>query len=71
MLNLLFAVASRIWHLDLWYALPAIVAVSLVYGATRHERMGPIMIHSARVAVWIVSFMAVVFVVLELVDWCI
>ena len=25
--------------MDLWYALPAIIAISLVYAATRHERM--------------------------------
>ena len=54
---------------DLWYALPLIIAVSLVYAATRHERMRPIVLHAGRVALWIVGFMAVVFVVLGLISW--
>jgi len=54
---------------DLWYALPLIIAVSLVYAATRHERMRPILLHAGRVALWIVGFMAVVFVVLGLISW--
>ena len=48
----------------MWYALPLIVAVSLVYAATRHELMEPIVRHATHTAVWIVGFMAVVFVVL-------
>ena len=54
---------------DLWYALPLIIAVSVVYAATRHERMRPILLHAGRVALWIVGFMAVVFVVLGLISW--
>ena len=54
---------------DLWYALPLIIAVSLVYAATRHEQMRPILLHAGRVALWIVGFMAVVFVVLGLISW--
>jgi hypothetical protein len=53
----------------MWYALPLIVAVSLVYAATRHELMVPILIHAWRIAVWIVGFMAVVFLILFFVDW--
>jgi hypothetical protein len=68
MFNLLLA-ESRFWHIDLWYAVPAIIAVSLVYAATRHEPMRPILIHAGRVALWIVGFMAVVFVVIELISW--
>jgi hypothetical protein len=49
-----------------WYALPLIVAISLVYAATRHEQMGPILRHAARLGIWIVGFMAVVFAVLLL-----
>jgi hypothetical protein len=47
----------------LWYALPLVVAVSLVYAATRHEAMGPILHHAVRVGAYIVSFMFVVFAV--------
>ena len=69
MFNLLLADGSRLWHLDLWYALPAIIAVSLVYAATRDEQMRPLLIHAGRVALWIVGFMFAVFVVIELVNW--
>lgn len=53
----------------LWYALPLVVTVSLVYAATRHEEMGPILRHALRVGVWIVGFMAIGFVVLALLSW--
>ena len=54
---------------DLWFALPLIVSVSLVYAATRHELMAPILQHALRVAIWIVGFMAVIFVVILLIAW--
>ena len=67
--SLLLAHGARISSMNLWYAVPAIIAVSLVYAATRHERMGPILAHAGRVALWLVGFMFVVFVVLEVVGW--
>jgi hypothetical protein len=54
---------------DMWYALPLVVAVSLVYSATRHEQMGPILVHALRIGLWILGFMAVIFVVLLLLSW--
>jgi heme/copper-type cytochrome/quinol oxidase subunit 2 len=48
----------------MWYALPLILVVSLVYGATRHELPGPIIEHAVRFGSWIVVFMAVLFVVI-------
>jgi cytochrome c oxidase assembly factor CtaG len=69
MFNLLLANDSHFWRLDLWYALPAIIAVSLVYAATRHEKMQPLLIHAGRTAVWIVGFMFAVFVALEAINW--
>ncbi len=54
---------------DLWYALPLIVAVSLVYSATRNEAMEPILQNAARVGTWIVGFMGMVFVVLAVIQW--
>jgi cytochrome c oxidase assembly factor CtaG len=69
MFNLLLANGFRFWDLDFWYAVPAIIAVSLVYSATRHERMRPILIHAGRVALWILCFMALVLAVLEVIDW--
>jgi len=49
---------------DMWYALPLIVAVSLVYAATRFEPMEDIVRHAGRVGLWIVGFMAVILLVL-------
>jgi len=53
----------------LWYAFPLIVSISLVYGATRHELMGPILHNAIRAATWIVGFMVTIFVVLWAVSW--
>jgi len=53
---------------DLWYALPLIVVVSLVYAATRHELFPNILKHAARAAVWIAGFMVVIFVLLYLIS---
>jgi hypothetical protein len=55
--------------LRIWFALPIIVSVSLVYAATRHEEMRPIVVHAARFAVWIVVFMAIVFAGLQALAW--
>ncbi len=44
----------------LWYVMPLLVSVSLVYAATRHEEMGPIIQHAVRFAVWVVVFMIAV-----------
>ncbi len=55
--------------LRIWFALPIIVSVSLVYAATRHEELRPIVVHAARFAVWIVVFMAIVFAGLQALAW--
>ena len=52
----------------MWYAIPLIVVVSLVYGATRHEQPKPILEHAVRFGTWIVTFMIVLFVVIWLVS---
>ncbi|MGH7135792.1 MAG: hypothetical protein ACREHD_08640 [Pirellulales bacterium] len=49
---------------DLWFALPLIVVVSLVYSATRHELPGPIVAGATRMAAWICGFMLIGFVIL-------
>lgn len=51
---------------QIWYAVPLVVAISLVYAATRHELVGPILQHAFRLAVWIAAFMGVVFAALFL-----
>ena len=55
----------------MWYALPLVIAVSLVYAATRHEQRRPILVHAVRIGIWIVGFMVVIFAVLLLVSWLI
>jgi hypothetical protein len=53
----------------MWYAVPLITSVSLVYAATRHEAMGTILVHAARFAIWILVFMAIVLVVIQSMSW--
>ena len=45
----------------IWYAIPLIVVVSLVYGATRHENLREILGHAIRSAVWVICFMMMIF----------
>jgi hypothetical protein len=42
---------------QLWYAVPLIVAISLVYGATRHELRGPILHHAWHTGLWMTGFL--------------
>lgn len=51
---------------DMWYALPLIVSVSLVYAATRHEAMDVILAHAVRAALWMVGLLGVVLLLLYL-----
>lgn len=53
----------------LWYAVPLVVSVSLVYAATRHEHFRPILAHAVRFALWIVVFMAIVVAGIQLMSW--
>ncbi len=53
----------------LWYALPLITSVSLVCAATRHEAMGPILLHALRFAIWVLVFMGIVLAVIQLLSW--
>ena len=53
----------------LWYALPLVVAVSLVYAATRHEETGPILRHAWHVGLRILLFMGVIAAVVQAITW--
>lgn len=53
----------------LWHAIPIILIVSLVYGATRHELVRPILLNAYHTAVWIISFVVVIFAILWVVSW--
>lgn len=53
----------------LWHAIPIVLIVSLVYGATRHEYFGPILHNAYRTALWIVGFMLLIAAVLVALAW--
>jgi hypothetical protein len=55
-----YVLAQALGPAQLWYALPLLVTVSLVYAATRHEEMKPILEHALRFGIWVVVFMLVV-----------
>ena len=50
----------------IWYLVPLLLVVSLVYAATRHEYLLPILGHAIRFALWILGFMIAVLCVLLL-----
>ena len=50
----------------IWFALPLVIAISLVYGATRHEYMPEIIMQSYRSLIWVVGFMAIIFAIIFL-----
>ena len=58
---------SNVWFGRMWYSLPLVVVISLVYAATRHEQIRPILNHALRFGLWVIGFMAVVFLVLTLI----
>ncbi len=53
----------------LWFALPLVVTVSLVYAATRHEDMGPIVRHAARFGLLVVVVMGILLAILFVMSW--
>lgn len=53
----------------LWYALPLLVGVSLVYAATRHEELPPILHHAWRFGLWIVIFMGIIAAIVQITTW--
>lgn len=53
---------------DIWYALPLLVTVSLVYAATRHESMADILRASLRIGTWFGGFLAVALLVVYLLE---
>lgn len=48
----------------LLYYVPLLVAISLVYAATRHEDMRLILHHALYTAYWITAFMGIIFFIL-------
>ena len=52
---------ASIWDAQVWYSVPLIVAISLVYGATRHEYLKEILHHAGRAAFSLIVFLGVIF----------
>ena len=52
-----------------WYLIPLVVAVSLVYGGTRHEEVPEIIRQSVKSFVWVFTFLAIIFVVVTVASW--
>lgn len=53
----------------LLYYFPLLIAISVVYGGTRHEDMGTIVRHSLHTAYWVTAFMGVIFLILMVIGW--
>jgi uncharacterized membrane protein YciS (DUF1049 family) len=53
----------------LMYYLPLLLAISIVYGATRHEDMTLIWRNALHTAYWVSAFMGVIFLVLLVIGW--
>lgn len=58
------AIIGAVWFSRIWYSLPLIAAISLVYAATRHEALKPILDHALRFAFWVITFMVLVYLLL-------
>jgi len=61
--------AMSLWQARLWYAIPLVLVVSLVYGATRHERMKDIIEQSIRIGIGLIGFMSAIFIVIWLIGF--
>ncbi|MBS0210510.1 MAG: hypothetical protein JSS27_16320 [Planctomycetes bacterium] len=54
---------------DLWYAIPLIVSVSLVYSATRAESMDTIWRGAVRFGGWVLTFLGIILAVVQAASW--
>ncbi len=46
---------------QIWYSVPLIIVISLVWGATRHERLPEIIAQSIKSLLWVLTFMGIIF----------
>lgn len=60
---------TPLFGMPIWYAVPLIVAISLVHAGTRHELLQPILATAARFAGWVIAFMIGLYLVLRLLSW--
>ena len=52
-----------------WFLVPLVLAINLVFSATRHEHWQPIVSGAMRSATWSMVFLGIVFLVLLVVSW--
>jgi hypothetical protein len=63
---------AAIFHLGLialaaaqiWYSVPLVIVISLVWGATRHESLPEIITQSIKSLLWVLTFMGIIFAVI-------
>jgi hypothetical protein len=60
---------ATIFDNKLWHLVPLVVAISLVYGATRHEEMKQIIVQAYRTAAWLLTFLGIIFGIFALLSW--
>lgn len=60
---------AGLWDTRLWYAVPLIAVISLVYGATKYEAPARIARSAGETALWILVFMAIVYAVIWVFSW--
>ncbi|MGI9473785.1 MAG: hypothetical protein ACR2NZ_19745 [Rubripirellula sp.] len=53
----------------LLYYVPLIIAIALVFGATRHEDTTLILKHAWLTGRWITGFMGIIFAIICFLDW--
>lgn len=52
-----------------WFFLPLVITISLVFSATRHEQLQPILSGALRTAIWLLIFVVAFFAFLFIVSW--
>ncbi|MBC20275.1 MAG: hypothetical protein CMJ74_08455 [Planctomycetaceae bacterium] len=60
---ILFSSAIRVW-----YVIPLVICISMVYAATHHEQMSLIIRRAIRTSCWILGFMFFAFCVLSVIQ---
>jgi hypothetical protein len=70
MINIfIFAIMQDwLWVSDIWYALPLVVSVSIVYSATRNEDSGKIVANAIRIGLWISAFLIMFSLLLRIIN---
>ncbi len=52
----------------MWYVIPLVICISLVYAATHHEPMSLIIRRAIRTFCWILGFMLFAFIILYVIQ---